>query len=109
MNLAKFWEKKSNGYEEFLSPGACKLLLGENGKEYLKMIEMEQKVDIVVERCVKQPIEAPPLPPRSRTRLASTLPKKRIYNQCKFTTKDGVQVSWKYGSIEKEAVSLGIT
>ena len=124
-----------DGNEDFSSHGACKLLLGENAKEHLKMIEMEQKVDIVVERCAKQlieapplpprsrtrkvdivaegcakqPIEAPPLPPRSRTRLSSTLPKERIYNQCKFTTKDGVKVSWKYGSIEEEAVSLDIT
>ena len=95
--------------EEFFSPGLHKLLSEGNFSESLRLIEMEKKVAITVKIRDRQPMkmEPPPIKPkpsRSRNVVPGRAPKHLVYNQCNFTTKEGCKVSWKYGSIENEAV-----
>ena len=85
-------------------PGIKRLFLDQAGKEQLQMIEKEMDVEIEILRSGKSISKEPvPLP---RT---FSLPNKHhegfVYDVCIFTTKEGINVFWKYGSIEKESVS----
>ena len=90
--------------KKFEYPGVKQLFLDQSGKEQLIMTEREMGVKIEMVHSGKRYSKMPvPLP---RT---FSLPTKKaesfIYDVCNFTTKEGMNVSWKYGSIENEVVS----
>ena len=90
--------------KKFEYPGVKQLFLDQSGKEQLIMTEREMGVKIEMVHSGKRYSKMPvPLP---RT---FSLPTKKaesfIYDVCNFTTKEGINVSWKYGSIENEVVS----
>jgi hypothetical protein len=85
-------------------PGIKQLFLDQSGKEQLIMIEKEMDVKIEIvqsgKRYSKVPVPLPrtfPLSPKKAQSL--------IYDVCNFTTEEGTNVSWKYGSVENEVVS----
>lgn len=110
--------------EEFSSPGLVKLLLGENGRRNVKLIEMEKKVVIEMskrakdgvistrqdevdcfekeERCVME--EKKKYREETRQESLDSQTVESVYDLCNFTTAEGVKVSWKYGNIAKEKV-----
>ena len=85
-------------------PGIKQLFLDQSGKEQLIMIEKEKDVKIEIVHSGRRFSKIPVPVPRT-----FSLPAKKnetfIYDVCNFTTKEGVYVSWKYGSIENEVVS----
>ena len=88
-------------------PGIRGLFLDQAGKEQLEMIEKEMRVEIAI--VGRENVFTKPPIPLPRLRTAVSLPNKSpdssIYDMCNFTTKEGINVSWKYGSIENEVVS----
>ena len=86
--------------KKFEYPGVKRLFHGQAGVEHLQMIRKEMDVEIEVAKA-----------PRPLPRNLS-LPTKRLenyaYDLCKFTTNEGVNVSWKYGAIENEEVSCWV-
>ena len=89
-------------------PGIRGYFLDQNGKEQLEMIEKEMGVEIEIVRRARAFSKAPvPLPRLPRTTsLPNKDPESFIYDTCNFTTKEGINVSWKYGSIENEVVCM---
>ena len=83
-------------------PGIKQLFLDQSGKEQLIRIEKEMDVNIEIVRrqCSKAPV---PLP--KTISFHSKKAESVIYDVCNFTTNEGINVSWKYGSIENEVVS----
>ena len=88
-------------------PGIRDHFLDKAGKEQLRVIEKEMGVKIDIVRHGRTFSKAPvPLPRLPRTAsLPDKSPESFIYDTCNFTTKEGINVSWKYGSIENEVVS----
>ena len=88
-------------------PGIRDHFLDNAGKEQLRLIEKETGVKIdIVPRGRTFPKPPAPLPKLPRTAsLPDKSPESSIYDTCNFTTKEGINVSWKYGSIENEVVS----
>ena len=86
-------------------PGIKRLFLDQGGLEQLQMIKQEMDVEIdMVHRSTKLP--RPPMPlPRSLS-LPSVRSKMFIHDILKFTTKEGINVSWRYGNIEDEVVRI---
>lgn len=84
-------------------PGVRGYFLDQVGKEQLQMIEKEMGVEIEIVRRSKAPVPLPRLP--RTTSLPNKDPESFVYDTCNFTTKEGINVSWKYGSIENEVVS----
>ena len=90
--------------KKFEYPGVKQLFLDQSGKEQLIMIGREMDVEIELvssrRRYSKMPV---PLPRKFSlpTKKAETF----IYDVCNFSTNEGINVSWKYGSIENEVVS----
>ena len=86
-------------------PGIKQLFLDQSGKEQLIMIEKEKDVKIEIAHSGRRYSKIPVPVPRT-----FSLPTKKnetaIYDVCNFTTKEGVYVSWKYGSIENEVADV---
>jgi hypothetical protein len=86
-------------------PGFKRLFLDQSGKEQLQMIEKEMDVDIeIIVQSGRRFSKAPVPLPRTFS-LPNKKPESFIYDECNFTTKEGTDVSWKYGNIGNEAVS----
>ena len=83
--------------KKFEYPGIKNLFFDQVGKQQLEIIERGMRVDIKSVCC--QPVSQP-----RTSSLSNIKPGSSIYNICKFTTKEGIKVTWKYGSIENEEV-----
>ncbi|CAB4022007.1 poly [ADP-ribose] polymerase 14-like [Paramuricea clavata] len=86
-------------------PGIKNLFLDQAGKEQLQMIEKEMDVEIEILRSDNKLSKAPVPLPRTLS-LPSKKPESVMYDVCSFTTKEGLNVSWKYSSIENEAADV---
>ena len=88
--------------KEFSSPNLCKLFMGDDGQEQLKVIGIEKKVNISVENCAasqetyEKSKAAFRNPSPRRSKRFSINP-----GRDEFTTKEGVKVSMKDDYIEK--------
>ena len=84
--------------------GIKRLFLDQTGKEQLKLIEKEMDVEIEIVRSDRRFSKVPVPLPRTFS-LPTVKAESFIYDMCNFTTKEGINVCWKYGSIENEVVS----
>ena len=100
---------KSKDYSRI---GICTLFFGENGRRNIKEIEAGSNVIIEISKepnVVKkeytqdevETIQAERAQDRSKIRQA---PSMDPFDQCNFTTREGLKVSWKYGNIAQERV-----
>lgn len=103
---AKFEELKSKivfELKEFFSLGLGKLLSSENGKLILKGIETENNVVIEILNDFGSSADV-----MNFTRETADLVDNEPFNVCNFKTTEGINVSWKYGNIERERVRVNL-
>ncbi|XP_046851430.1 protein mono-ADP-ribosyltransferase PARP14-like isoform X2 [Xenia sp. Carnegie-2017] len=101
---AKFEELKSKimfELKEFSSLGLGKLLSSENGKLILKGIETENNVVIEILNGFGSSADV-----MNFTRETAGLVDNEPFNVCNFKTTEGINVSWKYGNIERERADV---
>ena len=100
---------KSKDYSKI---GLCTLFFGENGQRNIKGIETATNTIIKLSKAPStvekestqaevEAIRAERAQGKSKVRQA---PSRDTFDQCNFTTSEGLQVSWKYGNIAHERV-----
>ena len=114
----RIMELKDDIYKEcrrYSSVGVDQLFFSEDGQRNIKGIEAGRNVKIEVEKC---PVEAEDNSAQvdvDALRTEREEGKREIkqcpttpgdpFDECKFTTREGLDVSWKYGNIAQERVS----
>ena len=95
----------------FSWPGLEKLLSGQNGQSRITMIEMDHHALIKMNKPSTDGENAPKYQGKqeftkttARDSRVGTKLESEIYDLCNFTSKEGINVSWKYGNIEREKV-----
>ena len=100
----------------FAWPGLEKFLSGQNGQPRITMIEMDHHALIkknkqIVQKPSTDGGNAPKYQGKqeftkatARDSRVGTKLESEIYDLCNFTSKEGINVSWKYGNIEREKV-----
>ena len=100
----------------FSWPGLEKFLSGQNGQPRITTIGMDHHVLIkknkqIVQKPSTDGENAPKNPGKqeftkatARDSRVGTKQESEIYDLCNFTSKEGINVSWKYGKIEQEKV-----
>ncbi|XP_028416340.1 protein mono-ADP-ribosyltransferase PARP14-like [Dendronephthya gigantea] len=87
-------------------PGIKNLFFDQVGKQQLEMIENEMRIDIRSVSCSAEKISNEPVfLPRTNS-LSLPNSQSSVYNICKFTTEEGMKVTWTYGSIENETADV---
>ena len=101
--------------KDYSSVGVEKLFFNEDGQRNIKGIEAGKNVKIeVVKSLMNEKEESNQVnvevlrAERGKRELKPAAPVDP-FDQCNFTTKEGLNVSWKYGNIAQERVSIIIT
>ena len=112
--------------KDLSSPGLIQLLFSETGQPYLKVIEMKNNVVIEMKRELRKSVKETSqtevktlrdeLVKEKMKRLSladdrskfaiETKTTESTYDLCNFTTNEGLRISWKYGNIANETVSI---
>ena len=99
---------KSKDYSKI---GICTLFFGENGQRNIKGIETAtntiiklSKAPSTVEKETSQAEVDAIRAERARKRKIRQAPSMDPFDQCNFTTNEGLKISWKYGNIAQERV-----
>ena len=100
----------------FSSVGVVMLLFSENGRQNIKVIEAEtdtiieiSKVPVIVkEESSQSRVKAMQAESLQRNTMMKQIASAPIdpFDQCNFTTSEGLHVSWKYGNIAEQRVSI---
>ena len=100
----------------FSSVGVAMLLFSENGRQNIKVIEAETdtiievgKVPVIVKEELSQSrVKAMQAESLQRNTMMKQIASAPIdpFDQCNFTTSEGLHVSWKYGNIAEQRVSI---
>ena len=116
----------TDGKREFRSAGLHQLLYGVTGQRHMKVIEIERNVIIEISSERKKKVKETSrieievlrkeLEKEQDTKFSSEESHRTsvtdcktvgcTYDLCNFTTKEGLRVSWKYGNIAHESVSV---
>ena len=102
--------------ERFSSVGVAMLVFSENGRQNIKgieagtntIIEVSKVPAIIKEESNQAEVEAMRAERAQRNTKMKKVPSAPLdpFDQCNFTTSKGLNVSWKYGNIEQQRVSI---
>ena len=96
--------------------GVAMLVFSENGRQNIKgieagtntIIEVSKVPAIIKEESNQAEVEAMRAERAQRNTKMKKVPSAPLdpFDQCNFTTSEGLNVSWKYGNIEQQRVSI---
>ncbi len=100
--------------KDYSSVGVSTLFFSENGQRNIKGIEAGSNAIIEVSKepitmekestqAEVEAIRAERAQGKSKMQQVSSMD---VFDQCNFTTREGLNVSWKYGNIAQERVSI---
>ena len=102
--------------ERFSSIGVTMLLFSENGRQNIKgieagtntIIEVSKVPAIIKKESNQAEVEAMRAERAQRNTKMKNVPSAPLdpFDQCNFSTSEGLNVSWKYGNIEQQRVSI---